>query len=74
MSKLFTLYIVATGTPLEMEVGVVATFLTLELSGLPSSHHGMQRETPISTSRLKLNFSRGSTITSNPDCGWGLLA
>ena len=69
ISKLFTLYVVATEARLEMEIGVVATFVTLHLSGLLGSHHYIPRGTPISTSRLRLNFSRGSMIRSNRDCG-----
>ena len=73
MSKLLTLYTVATATPLEIEIGLVATFVTLYLSGLPGSHHCIPRGIPISTPRLRLNFSRGSTITSHRVCGWGPL-
>ena len=64
---------VATGTPLEIDIGRVATFVTLHLSGLPGSHHCIPRGIPISTPRLRLNFSRGSTITSSRVCGWGPL-
>ena len=71
MSKLLTLYAVATGTPLEIEIGRVATFVNLHLSGLPGSHHCIPRGIPISIPRLRLNFSRGSTITSSRVCGWG---
>ena len=39
MSKLFTLYTLAIETPLEREIGAVATFVTSPLSGLPDSHH-----------------------------------
>ena len=73
VSKLLTLYTVATGTPLEMEIGLVATFVTLRLSGLPGSHHCIPRGIPISTPRLRLHFSRGSTITSSRVYGWGPL-
>ena len=73
VSKLLTLYTVATGTPLKMEIGLLATFVTLHLSGLPGSHHCIPRGIPISTPRLRLNFSRGSTITSSRVCGWGPL-
>ena len=58
MSKLFTLYTVATGTPSMMEISMMVTFVTLHLSGLPGSHHCMPRETPISTLCLRLDFSR----------------
>ena len=73
VSKLLTLYTVATGTPLEMEIGLVATFVTLHLSGLPGSHRCILRGIPISTPSLRLNFSRGLVITSNHVCGWGPL-
>ena len=73
MSKLLTLYTAATGTPLEMVIGLVVTFVTLYLGWLPGSHHCIPRGIPISTSRLRLNFLRGSMITSNCVCGWGPL-
>ena len=73
MSKLFTLYTVATGTPLKREIGVVATFVALHLTGLPGSYHHIPRGTSISTPRLRLDFSRGLMITSKRDYGWGPL-
>ena len=46
MSKLFTLYTVATGTPLEVKIGVTATLVALHLSGLLGSHCCIPRGTP----------------------------
>ena len=63
----------ATGTPFDIEISLVAIFVILLLSGLPASHHCIPGGIPKSPSRLRLNFSRGSTITSNHVCGWGPL-
>ena len=46
MSKLFTLYTVATGTPLEVEIGIMATLEALHLSGLLASRYSIPRGTP----------------------------
>ena len=70
MSKMLTLYTVATGTHLEIKVGLVATFVTLHLSGLAGSYHCIPWGIPISTPRLRLNISCGSTTTSSRVCGW----
>ena len=73
MSRLLTLYTVATGTPLDVEIGLVATFITLHSSGLPGSHRCIPRGIPISPPCLRLDFSRGLTITSSRVCGLGPL-
>ena len=73
MSTSFALYAVATGTSFEMEIGVVAAFIILHLSGFRGSHHCIPRGTPISIPRLRLNFSRGSMITTKRNCDSGSL-
>ena len=71
---MLTLYTVATGAPLEMEISLVASFLTLHLSGLRGSHHCIPRGILITTPLLRSNLSRGSMITSDRVCGWRPLA